>query len=136
MKERVIDLIYRFKARCVFSEQEIMEEFNLTPAEYNGIAAMKPREKVSGSEVAERMNLSPSRGSRVVDRMVKSGYVVRKEDADDRRKCVIYLSRNGIEIKKKIELTKSDCEKTIHERLTKAEIDDFAQSIKKLMDVV
>ncbi len=134
--EQLIDLIYSLKTKCLASEHEIMAEFGLSPAEYNGIAAMTPKEKVCGTEVSEKMHLSPSRASRVVDRMVKNGYLIRKEDSKDRRKCTIYLAKKGVEIKKKIEKIRNRCETNIRKQLSEDEINSFAQSVKKITDLI
>lgn len=132
----VIDLIYRLKAGCVASELEIMEESGLSPAEFNGIAAIEPNEKISGSAVSRKMNLSPSRASRVVDKMVKNGYLLREIDAGDRRKCNISLADKGVRIKKRIKQIRNRCEKRIRDQLSEKEIDSFSDTLKRIIDIM
>ncbi len=134
--EKIVDMIYRLKSKCVSSDLEIMKKHELSPAEYNGIAAINAGEKVSGLDVAERMDLSPSRASRVIDRMVNNGYLIRKEDPVDRRRCTIYLAKKGISVKKKIDKIKTDCEKSIRNQLTDDELKVFTQSLQKIMDIL
>ena len=135
-QENVLDLIYRFKADCIASEMRIMEEIGLSPAEYNGIAAINPGEHISGSAVSRKMQLSPSRASRVIDKMVKNGYLVRENDEADRRKCTVTLAPKGINIKKKIDTLKLHCDTRIRERLSEREMETFIHSLKKIMDVI
>ncbi len=134
--EQLIDHVFRLKTKCIAKENEIMKEFNLSPAEYNGIAAMTPREKICGNDVAAKMELSPSRASRVIERMVQNGYLVRKVDGKDRRKCTIYLAKKGSEVKKKIENIKNECEKKFHEQLSPEELEQFTGNLKKVMDIL
>ena len=134
--ENLFDLIYRLKAGCIASELRIMAETGLSPAEYNGIAAINPNECISGSAVSRKMDLSPSRASRVIEKMVKNGYLVRENDASDRRKCTVSLAAKGVDIKKRIHELKDGCDKKIRERLTEKEIKTLSQSMKKIMDVI
>ena len=134
--EPLIDLIYRLKASCVASELDIMEESGLSPAEYNGIAAVEPNEKISGSAVSQKMNLSPSRASRVVDKMVKNGYLLREGDAEDRRRCTISLAEKGLLVKDKIETIKRDCENKVIAGLTDREMKYFTKSLKKINEIL
>ena len=55
-----------------------------------------------GIILAGRMNLSPSRASRVIENMVKKKVLIRDIDCTDRRKCTIELTRSGVEIKERI----------------------------------
>jgi DNA-binding MarR family transcriptional regulator len=133
-KDNLLDLIYRLKAGCIASEWRIMEETGLSPAEYNGIAAIAPRESISGNALSQKMGLSPSRASRVIDKMVKNGYLVRENDANDRRKCFISLAKKGQEIKKKIDRLKTSCEQRIRARLSDQEISTLNSSLGKIID--
>ncbi|MCU0285775.1 MAG: MarR family winged helix-turn-helix transcriptional regulator [Acidobacteria bacterium] len=133
-KESLLDLIYNLKAGCIANEWRIMVETGLSPAEYNCIAALNPQEKISGSDLSQKMTLSPSRASRILDKMVKNGYLLRENDALDRRKCTITLADKGIEIKKKINKIKNKCEQKIREHLTEHEITVLTTSLKKIID--
>lgn len=135
-KYRLIDLIYRLKASCITNEMDIMTESGLSPAEYNGIAALDPKDRISGNDVSQKMNLSPSRASRVVDKMVQKGYLVREIDPADRRRCTIYLSQQGILLKKEIDRLKKRCEKRIRESLSKAEAEVLQGTLERVIEVI
>lgn len=134
--ESLIDLLYGLKARCVITELDIMTETGLSPAEYNGLAAMEPGEMVCGSTVSQKMNLSPSRASRVIDKMVQHGYIHRETDTVDRRKCNITLADKGLEVKKKIKKLRTSCEARLRKHLSEQEIQDFSQTLKKIVAVM
>ncbi len=134
--ESLVELIYRLKASCLVSESGIMEESGLSPAEYNGIAAMEPHETVCGSDVSRKMNLSPSRASRVIDKMVRNGYIKRETDTVDRRKCNITLAAKGVKIKKKIDRSRRNCESRLREHLSDKEIKAFSGALTKIIEVL
>jgi DNA-binding MarR family transcriptional regulator len=134
--ESLVELIYRLKTSCISNELDIMSEWGLSPAEYNGIAAMELNETVCGSAVSQKMNLSPSRASRVIDKMVQNGYLKRETDSVDRRKCNITLADKGIEIKKRIDRSRQKCERRIRNHLSQPEIDAFSTTLKKVIEVM
>ena len=134
--ESLLDLVYKLKAGCIAGEMQVMEETGLSPAEYNGIAAINPGENISGNEVSQKMNLSPSRASRVIDKMVKNGYLIRENNSVDRRKCTISLAPKGMEIKKKVEDYRLRCDDRIRTRLTDKEMKAFSSSLKKIIEVI
>ena len=131
--ESLVNLIFKLKASCVANEANIMTEAGLSPAEYNGIAAMEPNEMVCGNTLSQKMNLSPSRASRVVEKMVQNGYLMRETDPVDRRKCNITLAEKGVKVKQEIENLKSACEKNIRKHLSKDEVNIISNSLKKII---
>jgi DNA-binding MarR family transcriptional regulator len=135
-KENLLDLINRLKAGCITNEMRIMKETGLSPAEYNGIAAVSPGETITCSVLSRKMALSPSRASRVIDKMVKNGYLVRQNDAADRRKCTVSLAKRGIHIKKKIDQLKADCDKRIREQLSQKEIETLTHGLEQIIEVI
>ncbi len=134
--ERMMDLISRLKSKCIENETEIMKESNLSQSEFNGIEKLNPGEVVSSKHFSKKMTLSPSRASRIVERMVKKGFILRNFDSMDRRKCQIGLSRKGLKIKRQIELMRASCEKKIQKMFTRQEIESFSKSIKKTINIL
>ncbi len=132
----LVDLIYRLKASCTAGELDLMAEAGLTPAEYNGIAAMETDQTFCGSDISQKMNLSPSRASRVIEQMVQKGYFKRETDTADRRKCNITLAEKGIQLKKQITEARQTCESRIRNRLTQTEIDSLSGTLEKIIEVM
>lgn len=134
--ERMMDLISRLKSKCIENETEIMKESNLSQSEFNGIEKLSPGEVVSSKHFSKKMALSPSRASRIVERMVKKGFILRNFDSMDRRKCQIGLSKKGLKTKRQIELMRSSCEKKFQKMFTRQEIESFSKSIKKTINIL
>ncbi|MCK4835235.1 MAG: MarR family transcriptional regulator [Candidatus Aminicenantes bacterium] len=129
--ESLMELIVRLKAKCIDNEIKIMEESNLSPSELHGIEQLNPKEVVSSKHFSKKMHLSPSRVSRVVEKMVQNGFLIRHDDPIDRRRCKILLSEKGETVKRKIEMMRRKCERKVRRTLTKREIEHFTLSIKK-----
>lgn len=126
----------QLKTRCVKNELQMMDETDLSPAEYNAILALERGEKVCGNDLSQKMSLSPSRASRVIDKLVRNGYLERENDAVDRRRCTISLADKGIKVKRKIEKIKKDCERKVTATLTDLEKEYLTRSLKKINEVL
>jgi DNA-binding MarR family transcriptional regulator len=132
----MMDLIFRLKSKCIENETEIMNESDLSKSEFNGIEKLNPGEVISGKHFSEKMDLSPSRASRIVERMVQKGFILRNFDTRDRRKCQITLSEKGLSVKRRIKRMRSTCEKKFLKMFTPQEIESFSQSIEKTIKIL
>jgi len=113
MSRKLFELILSIKRKCVSNEEKIQHELNLSQAEFNGLLALKPEEPISGNAFADRLSLSPSRGSRVLNKLTTKGYVQTTFIPTDRRSVSISLSSSGLQMKNEIEKKMEACEKRI-----------------------
>jgi DNA-binding MarR family transcriptional regulator len=134
--ERVTDLIFRLKSKCLENERKIMKQSHLSVSEFHGIDKLNPGEVVSGKLLSEKMDLSPSRASRIAEKMVKKGFLKRECDPRDRRRCNLELSAQGIEVKRKIEDMRSGCEMKFRKIFSRKEFADFAINIEKTIEIL
>lgn len=124
IKKRIVDDLFLLKQRCADRTGDLSAEAGLAPREMTAIESLSSGERVSGSELSRRMGLSPSRGSRIVERLIRKGFLVRETDPHDRRAVLLSLSGRGSEQKWKIDALKDDCE-----RLLRAKIDGAGLSV-------
>lgn len=133
---RIIDLVIALKHSCLVKEDSIREEFSLSPAEYRGILSIQAGEAVKGNELAEKMGLSVSRGSRVIEKLTQKGYLKRTGNADDRRCLTIALADKGQKVKTKIYKMLDQCEREFESKIPKTEIKSFIKSLDKLTSIL
>jgi len=93
--ERLANLTFSLLANCQEKEERLAEIHNLTQAEFRCLRLFGSDESVNNKKIAERMNLSPSRLTRIIDGLVKKEYINREIDPDDRRNMRVTLSRRG-----------------------------------------
>jgi DNA-binding MarR family transcriptional regulator len=129
-------LIEELKDRCISNTLKIRKEANLSHSEYAGISVMTNDEIICGNDLSKKMNLSPSRGSRIIDSLVRNGFLTRENDPEDRRRYTLRLADKGIQVKKRIEKTIDECEKKVFSVLSKEEIKHFSRSIKKINKIL
>jgi len=92
---KLADLTFKLLASCHEKEERLAKKHNLTQAEFRCLRQIGETENINNKEIAERMNLSASRLTRIIDGLVAKGYVVREIQPNDRRNMRLYLSENG-----------------------------------------
>ena len=132
MQERIVDLILSLKSRCLDKEESIRLEYGLSPAEYRGLLAMKPNEPCNCNALSSNMGLSVSRGSRIVEKLIKNKYLEQEVSKKDRRNIVLKLAPRGLKVRQKIESVLNECEQTIESKLTDSEIKNTIKIFHKL----
>jgi DNA-binding MarR family transcriptional regulator len=136
MNNRIIDYVFQLKKKCLIEEGVIGKEVGLSPSEIHCIEAIRPTERVSGNNLSERMGLSPSRGSRVIDHLIGKGLLVREEDPEDRRISAVALTDKGMQVRRKLEIAKRACELKITSQMESEQIDQIKRGLKVLVDVL
>ncbi len=99
---QLADLTFKLLANCQEKEARLAEQYGLTQAEFRCLRLFGSHQSSNNKQIAERMNLSPSRLTRIIDGLVKKNYMVREIDSDDRRNMRVTLSVQGTEIVEKL----------------------------------
>jgi DNA-binding MarR family transcriptional regulator len=123
MEKNIVDLIIELKKACMEDEKQIRTLCNISLAEYQGIMKINITERITCNILSQKMGLSPSRGSRIIDGLVRKGYLLRTTNPEDRRSFVLSLSSKGIKIRKQIEQERNNCERRIREKLSTEELE-------------
>ena len=136
MSDRIIDLIIELKKKCTLKEEEIRKEFSLAQAEYRGVVAMERDEKITCSEFSRRLELSSSRGSRIIEKMIEKKFLNYDSIPGDRRAHLVSLTGRGHQVKNKIEQKKDECEKSIRDHYTGRQVDDLKTGLAMLLEAM
>ena len=96
------DLTFRLLASCHEKEERLAKNHGLTQAEFRCLRLIQAGENINNREIAERMKLSASRLTRIIDGLVLKGYVMREIEPSDRRNMRVYLSNKGVEFTQKL----------------------------------
>jgi DNA-binding MarR family transcriptional regulator len=92
---RLANLTFSLLANCQEKEVHLAELHDLTQAEFRCLRLFGTDESLNNKTIAERMNLSPSRLTRIIDGLVKKRYIRREIDHSDRRNMKVNLSKKG-----------------------------------------
>jgi DNA-binding MarR family transcriptional regulator len=136
MSGRLFELILAVKRKCQGNEEQIQQEFGLSQAQFNALIVLDEGKEISGCEFAERMALSPSRGSRVVNKLVAGGYVQVLPGPVDRRAIMISLTPKGSETKQQIIGRMEACESRISTALDQMSVEQVRHALELLEAVL
>ncbi len=95
---KLADLTFSLLASCQEKENRLAEQHGLTQAEFRCLRLFSANETLNNKQIAERMSLSPSRLTRIIDGLVKKEYINREIDNTDRRNMCVSLSKKGVQI--------------------------------------
>jgi len=107
---------------CERMEQQVREQAGLTEAQCWLLTCMPADEPVSTGQVCVDAGLSPSRGGRIVEELVKSGLLARRPDPADRRVARVGLTERGRAIKRQVDEMLQACEAEVVSRLAPTEL--------------
>ncbi len=136
MNKSIVELIFELKFTCMTKEESIREELKLSPSEYHGLLSINPGEVVSCMQMSNSMGLSKSRGSRVIDKLIASGYLKEAKNDGDKRIFNVKLTSKGVNALKKINSVMSDCENAILKNVPSAELKTFTRTLHKISEII
>ncbi len=100
---QLANLTFNLLATCQQKENLIAEQYGLTQAEFRCLKLFDKKEVVNNKTIAERMNLSASRLTRIIDGLVAKGYAERQIKPEDRRNMNVSLSKKGVQLVQKLD---------------------------------
>lgn len=132
MNRCLFELILAVKRKCACNEEQIQEQLGLSAAEFHGLMALQRGQAVPGGQFAERMGLSPSRGSRVLNQLVTDGLVKTELSPTDRRSISVALTPRGARMKGRITEHMEACERRICGKLAQADVHQVRGALELL----
>jgi DNA-binding MarR family transcriptional regulator len=133
---KIIDLIMQIKLVCNEKEKQMRDELGLSSTEFKCLSILGEEENISCNELAQKLDLSSSRASRVIDILVTRDYLVREDSEQDRRLKTVFLSENGKTVKNDIEKLKQGCEEKMKACIPSDKLDDLKSSLVGIVDTL
>ncbi|MGB6865643.1 MAG: MarR family transcriptional regulator [Candidatus Aminicenantaceae bacterium] len=131
--ERLVDILVELRKECAANEEKIRRSLDLSEAEYNGLLCLNKGEKITCQEFSKRMNLSVSRGSRVIDKLFEKGYLDRVDCSEDRRCKHVKLTMSGMGTRHKIDKHRRECEQKLAADYSERKLDMLKKELRRLI---
>ena len=131
-KNELIDTVLDIGRQCLLQRQGMSMEADISQVDFAVIDILKTDQRISCKELANIMKLSTSRCSRVVDRLLQKGYVVRRQNVHDRRAVEVSLTAKGKRLKKNIEKLKTRCNEKIFGAIEPKDVDIVRKGMRIL----
>ena len=132
-EEKLVDILGDLRKKCEAYEAKIRKSLDLSEAEYTGLLSLNKNEKITCQEFSERMRLSVSRGSRVIDKLFERGYLNRVDCSEDRRCKNVRLTDNGAEVRRKIDVQRQNCEHILTAGHSEKKLTTLKKELRRLI---
>ena len=129
----ILGLVYEMKKKCADIDNKLMEQLHLSQSELLFFGSLDQCISISSPELAKNMGLSPSRISRVIEKLVVDGYLDRNVDKTDRRAITLCLTESGKKIRDEIDKNRQECEGRLLNVLPESDIEKFREIIVKMI---
>ena len=114
----IMEVVMELRRCCEAKEETIRHELGLSPAEYTCLSVFPVDTELSLAEASNLMGITPSRGSRVVDRLVGKQLISRQGDVRDRRLVSLRLTDKGVKAHNELVECLAQCDADVAGRLT------------------
>lgn len=111
--ERFAEVTKSLLHNCTEKEILLAKKHGLNEAELKCINHFNSNESINNTEIAKRMDLSPSRLTRIIDGLVEKGIMNRELNRQDRRNMVISFTDKGKKLMDDIQKSYVDVHKDI-----------------------
>jgi DNA-binding MarR family transcriptional regulator len=129
----ILGLVYEMKRKCSDIDAQLMEHLHLTQSELLFFSSLDQCTGINSPELARNMGLSPSRISRVIEKLVVDGYLDRNIDKSDRRAITLCLTENGKKIRSEIEKSRQECEAKLLQVIPDTDVEKFRDIISRMI---
>ncbi len=136
MEINIIETVLYLSDICYSLNDEALKNENISRPESFVLLSIKPGERITGGELAERNRLSPSRISRIVEQLIEKKLLVRSEYDDDRRFVNLSLTEDGVKKHQELMKMKSECECRIKSSLREDELTTVENGLTYLTRVM
>jgi MarR family transcriptional regulator, organic hydroperoxide resistance regulator len=132
----ILDLLQDLRRKCLESDLAILDGLHITQAEYHFFVASLSIPNIETAAIGKKMDISPSRLSRIIESMVQHGFLQRTLNSDDRRAIRLSFTPKGEEILKSIVNHRQQCELKLHNNLPDEIKQRLADDLRFLIDNV
>ncbi len=132
--DEVGDTVKRIVRNFQMLERDQVKQLGFTMSQTYCLIEIMQNGSLTMQELSGRMNLSTSTMTRVVDKLVRDKYIIRKRSEEDRRVVVVELSELGLESAQTVQEKINSYYEDITKNLPKNKIDEVLKSVSLLMD--
>lgn len=89
-------------------EKNVSVSCGITPSQWSTLLAFDDKNALKMNELSKRLALATSTMTRMIDNLVKEGFVERKPDFADRRLVMVHLTKEGKRLTQKLHKLQSE----------------------------
>lgn len=109
-----------------------MEVHGLTPEQLSVLSELHKQEGVSQKQLALVTERDQTTVGKILDKLVKKGFVMRTSDPRDRRAFILLTTKEGVHVLELLEPTLDALQEQAFQGLTKTEIEHFIRTLETI----
>jgi DNA-binding MarR family transcriptional regulator len=129
----IAELTFKLLSNCQEKEERLAQQFGITVPEFRTLRVFHTDRKLHVKELVERVHLSGSRLSRILESLEEHGFLTRSIDFDDRRSIVITLTKKGSTMVKDLEERYVQIHEEILEGIPEELHEPLTQGLNKML---
>lgn len=132
--EDVGDLVRKLVRTFQLFERDQIKIYGFTSTQCYSLLEIWKSESISMSELSEKMNLNSSTMTRILDNLVRDGYILREKSEEDRRLVLVSLSEKGKDSAVELNETVNAYYKKIIMNIPNGQLEEVLTSANVLVD--
>jgi len=130
--EILANLVFNLLPKCQQKETWLAENNGVLLAELKCLRLFETNNKINNKFIANYLNMSQSRSTRIVDGLVKKGYLIREEKPEDRRNIEVALLKKGKILTNKLKKDYINLHSTILDKIDKSQHNSLIAAMENL----
>lgn len=132
--QEVGDTVQRMVRVFQLFERDQIKVFGFTSSQCYCLLEIFKAQGLTMNELSDKMNLNTSTMTRVVDKLVRDGYIVRSKDEEDRRVVFVNLTPKGQESAIKLNESINEYYRQIIEHLPGGRVEEVLSAVSLLIN--
>jgi DNA-binding MarR family transcriptional regulator len=129
--EKLFSRLTRLRRRYLESR---LKDTGVTPGQPAVLAALEESPGLSQKGLARAIGVQPPTATRLVQRLVESGMVVRKPDRNDRRSTRLFLTDAGFSISQGLQSVRMDEERLVRSVVSETETEQLVGLLTRVCE--
>ncbi len=127
--------LYRSQSLVSAALRQIFQDagYDLTPEQWSVLYRLQEQEGINQSELGEKTHKDRHNITRILKQLEKRGYIEKRNDKNDRRACLIYLTKKGRALYKSIKPLVSRHRERISQGIKADDLLNLRQCLERIM---
>jgi MarR family transcriptional regulator, organic hydroperoxide resistance regulator len=132
--EEVGEVVQKLVRVLQMFERDQVKPYGFTSTQCYVLLEILKVQSLTMNELSDKLNLNSSTMTRVIDNLVRDGYITRTRDEVDRRIVLVSLTNEGIEAAKTLNESVNNYYKKIIAGIPEGQVDNVLNSVNLLLD--
>jgi len=124
-------LVRTIRIREVRAIEMMLSELDLAVSAWYPLAVLRAQDGMSQRELGLRLDLKDAAIGKAIDVMEKAGVLERRADSQDRRKALVYLTKSGKALAKKVAARRQKFLTALVEGFSEQEVEQFTGLLER-----